>query len=215
VHSFEPQEYNFYRLCAHILLNNYTNITPHNVAVSYESGIDAKIPVVDYSVAHSSGSISLTDTQLATKAVRTISVDDFCIEKNLKPHLIKIDVEGHEVQVIKGALNSITTHLPKVYFECHSESDFQQIVLMLAGCSKNYQFYWHVARIFREDNFNGSKHDIYSGGGFSFNVLATVDEVSLNQPGFKKILNLDEFWPESDFPESFRSKIEILKRNLN
>ncbi|GGA78510.1 hypothetical protein GCM10011369_20510 [Neiella marina] len=212
VHCFEPQRYNFYRLCAHILMNQAENITPHNVAVGADSGSKVKIPAIDYSKIHSSGSVSVTHGRNGNYEVDCISLSDFCFEHDIQPSLIKVDVEGFEVNVIKGAQRLCERYAPAVYFECHAHSDFESIYNMLKSCNSDYQFYWHVARIFSNSNFNRSERDIYNGGGLSFNVLASVNPVDdINQPGFVPVASVAEFWPEERFPLSFRNKINIVK----
>ena len=36
------------------------------------------------------------------------------------PSIIKIDVEGHELQVLEGAINTIKTHMPMILIEIHN-----------------------------------------------------------------------------------------------
>lgn len=41
--------------------------------------------------------------------VEVITLDSFCNYRNLKPHCIKIDVEGHELRVLQGATKTLET----------------------------------------------------------------------------------------------------------
>jgi FkbM family methyltransferase len=216
VYSFEPQTFNFYRLCSHALLNGYSNIFPKLSAVG-SGGKDASVnvPIFDYSVENLSGSVSVIeeDRPAGTMPVELISLDRFCVEQDISPTLIKIDVEGFEERVIRGAINTLGDTGASVYFEAHSLSDYQKICSLIRNLNLGYAFYWHVARIFRQDNFNGSKRDIYSGGGISFNVLATTRELNFKQPGLIPVKDGDEFWPTDRFPKMFREKINMVKKN--
>lgn len=54
--------------------------------------------------------------EIATIEVRTEQLDD-CLPVGYVPHLIKIDVEGPEQQVLEGAVGTIRLHKPIVIFE--------------------------------------------------------------------------------------------------
>ena len=54
--------------------------------------------------------------------VETIRLDDYFVENptpSLPVSFIKIDVEGHELEVFKGAEDTILKHAPTLLFECH------------------------------------------------------------------------------------------------
>jgi FkbM family methyltransferase len=51
----------------------------------------------------------------ATTTVPVVSVDDVCAGEPVA--LIKIDVEGHEAAVVRGAIDTIARHAPAVVFE--------------------------------------------------------------------------------------------------
>jgi len=48
-----------------------------------------------------------------------ISVDAYCEENDLKPELIKIDVEGAEIGVLNGAKKTITAFKPTIFLSYH------------------------------------------------------------------------------------------------
>jgi FkbM family methyltransferase len=108
--SFEPHPVNFKLLA----MNTYgTNIEIHNLALSdVESNLILNDKDLFNSGAHTISNVNLSEGILirATRLDRLIS-DDKHID------LIKIDVEGHEVKVLKGALNTITRCRPTIIFE--------------------------------------------------------------------------------------------------
>ncbi|MFN8117467.1 MAG: FkbM family methyltransferase [Bacteroidia bacterium] len=57
------------------------------------------------------------ETEAIIYEVKTDTLDNFITEKNIKPDLIKIDVEGHELSVLKGAENFISQHYPTLIIE--------------------------------------------------------------------------------------------------
>ena len=57
------------------------------------------------------------DGELEKTTVKCITLDSYCQMHNLSPNLIKIDVEGHEFNVIKGAELVIRSCRPYIIFE--------------------------------------------------------------------------------------------------
>jgi len=51
--------------------------------------------------------------------VETVSVDRFCSDVNVRPDLIKIDVEGAELLVLKGCVRTLRTARPTVILAIH------------------------------------------------------------------------------------------------
>lgn len=83
--------------------------------------------------------------------------------------LLKIDVEGMELDVLQGAAGTIARHRPVIYFEQTSGTNFDAIVAMLDGAG--YDLRWHVANPFNRNNHRGERVNIF-GGTCEVNVLA-------------------------------------------
>lgn len=64
--------------------------------------------------------------------VQTNTLDNFCVEENIKKiDVIKIDVEGHEHEVIKGALQTFEKYKPSLIIEIeqrHHKEDISAII---------------------------------------------------------------------------------------
>ena len=64
--------------------------------------------------------------------VKSQKMDTFCEEKKIKKiNLIKIDVEGHELNAINGALTTIKTHSPILIIEIeqrHHQQNIKEII---------------------------------------------------------------------------------------
>lgn len=109
VYSFEPSNREFRRLLKNIELNNCTNIIPLNIALS---DLNSEI---DFSVAK--GHTGLNSIIIADKSVvktsqiiRAMRLDSFFNSENRKLHLVKIDVEGAELLVLKGMKDILKAH---------------------------------------------------------------------------------------------------------
>lgn len=104
IYSFEPDPRNFLMLMKNIRLNNYTNIYLFNKAV-----LDNNNPISFYMDSKNFGGSSFAETnpeEVGGKiSIKPIRLDDIFIDSKID--LIKIDVQGAEERVIKGAINTI------------------------------------------------------------------------------------------------------------
>ncbi len=74
---------------------------------------------------------------------KTISIDDY-VEKNSisKINFIKMDIEGSEIEALKGAINTIKKHKPKLAISLyHKISDFKEIPQFINSLNIGYKFY--------------------------------------------------------------------------
>jgi FkbM family methyltransferase len=84
----------------------------------------------------------LTVSAGRTVSVRGVRIDTLCNETpDLKPTLIKIDVEGAERQVLEGAKDVITRHRPKMLVSLyHRSEDMFELPLLLHSWCPGYKF---------------------------------------------------------------------------
>jgi len=104
----------FSRLLYNIYKNDLEAITPVECALSSESGF---LPM-HYEWEHA---VAARSDNSARKrlTVRKMRGDDLCRELAFHPDVIKIDVEGHEVKVIKGLAQEIQENRPLIFLELH------------------------------------------------------------------------------------------------
>ena len=113
VFSFEPLMANYEYLKKHIEINNYKNITSFNVAVSDKDGLAFFTKGENTSTGHL--------TSNGETKVRTMAIDDWINNKKLPvPDILKIDVEGAEFAVLKGAVNLLNKYHPIIFLSTHS-----------------------------------------------------------------------------------------------
>ncbi len=105
VFAFEPEPELFQGLVRHVTLNHLAGVViPVGVAVS-ESCTTARFL---RSSTTGEGRLAVgADVDRATVAVRTTTIDEFCAKERIAPDFIKIDVEGSELSVLRGARNTI------------------------------------------------------------------------------------------------------------
>jgi FkbM family methyltransferase len=114
-YGFEPVPFLYQKANHNISLNDFKNIFLNNIALSDQPGkLYFEIPKN-----RNYGSISMAkEASSNAQEVQAITLDEFvAVNKIEKIDLIKIDVEGFEVNVLKGASNTIHQHRPILYIE--------------------------------------------------------------------------------------------------
>lgn len=112
VHAFEPFNDNFNRLIENIELNSVGNLHTYNLGLS-----DGEEEVSFYSPEEkNSGMVSVNPSEEGETKLTTL--DLFCEEMRIdKVSFIKIDVEGYEAKVLKGAQKTLELFKPKLFVE--------------------------------------------------------------------------------------------------
>ena len=121
VFTFEPEPRNFAKLTENIKLNNFTNTTINQVAVSSK---EEKLKLY-LSNNNNSGVHSLIyndDLKKEFVEVDTVTIDKF-LERNhiSKLDMVKIDVEGSELDVLEGIENTLLKFKPVLIMEVVSQ----------------------------------------------------------------------------------------------
>jgi FkbM family methyltransferase len=116
--AFEPLPANYRLLEENLKLNAITNVTVERSAVAERSGeIDFAFPINEPSLV--AGPVLESDNR-GTFSVSSVSIDDFFLERRLPVHFIKMDVEGAEVSVLRGAKRTLEEFHPILAIELHS-----------------------------------------------------------------------------------------------
>ena len=129
VHSFEPVPESYMRLQE--LNTQLKNVFSNNLAVGQESGT----ATINYDPLDSEKATLIDTTLSLPKKSQTevISIDEYV--ENLKltfVHFIKCDVEGLELEVLRGAMNTLKTLKPKVSLEITlAENDLKEAIHLL------------------------------------------------------------------------------------
>lgn len=128
------------------------SILRQNMDLNKELG--KRIEIIEHPVWSESGEpVGYTDTGpgnqvvLGSKGnsetVKTISIDDFAGSRQLaKVDFIKMDIEGAELPALKGAVETIRKHRPKLAIAIyHSLDDFLGIPLFIKNLNLGYKIY--------------------------------------------------------------------------
>ena len=176
---FEPLRHLSQILAANLALNELTNAHVLNLAVGKEVGT-VPVPLFDYGGVGNYGAHSLLVKQewsrilhetvpLGTLDAYLSLVDDVC------PRLIKVDVEGMELDVLKGATALLQKCSPVLHLENNCIKDSKKVLQYLTDDLSYDKIYWDIHMIYQPDNFFGAKEDVISSGptpAMSINVVA-------------------------------------------
>lgn len=128
--AFEASPRNYWFLSQHVARNKLSNvITVHN-------GVSDSIGVMYFEAGSGTGTGRLA--QSGSVQVPTISVDEYIKQSGLTPTHMKIDVEGGEMAVLRGARNVLETHAPLIFLSTHGKEIKQECIDYLAALG--YQF---------------------------------------------------------------------------
>ncbi len=114
VFAFEPDANNFQLLCENLALNKCQNVVAVQKAVSNKSG-KAKLFLDKTNL----GGHSLTQANVKKKAaavVETVSLDDFFREEQRKIDVIKMDIQGAEMDALQGMTDTLNKNQELLIF---------------------------------------------------------------------------------------------------
>ena len=120
VYGFEMDDLNFALLKNNIAINGFTNVEVFNLAVFDSSGETHYQRSGDRP--NSNFTLRLDNTvekDLSIVSVGSITLDEFFEEKSIVPDVVKIDVEGAEMNVLKGMTRILAEDQPTLFLEVH------------------------------------------------------------------------------------------------
>lgn len=166
VHAFEPQPLLFNALCGMVALNELRNVSCYHAGCYSREGTMTYADL-DFGIENNLGAAPLEPFQQGARntvrVTRLVTPCDF----------LKIDVEGMEIDVLRGAAEMIREHRPIIYLEADRADKVQALWTYLRQLG--YFPYWHTPPLFNPNNPKGRKDDIW-GGVYSINALCLPKE---------------------------------------
>lgn len=141
VHAFEPQRLIFQQLCGNVALNGLSNVFAHHVGLDEKpSRLALHQRDVDRGASSARADIAVRFQARDSEVVKVVPLDSFS-DVLTDVGLIKIDVEGLELRVLKGAVEVLTKNdLPKIIFECWSNDWFVEEKAALVGFLEDFGY---------------------------------------------------------------------------
>lgn len=180
VFAFEPQPMLYLALCGMVALNELRNVTTVHAGCYSREGTMA-YDELDISKTNNFGALPLKPYE-SGHPIRVLKMLTEC-------DFLKVDVEGMELDVLRGSSEMIRKRKPILYVEADRRDKFDALTAYIR--SLGYTPYWHTPRLFNPDNFAKNSVDIWGENVASFNVLCTTEKL----PG--------EWIEATEFPNDF------------
>jgi FkbM family methyltransferase len=184
--AFEPQRVFFQTLCANLALNGLTNTHCYQAALGdVEDTII--VPPLDYSKEINLAALSLEGHQQGER-VRLTTLDSINAPRC---RLIKIDVEGMELAVLRGAARWIREFRPALYVE--NERAAKSAGLIAHILELGYRLYWHAPPMFQRNNYFGNVINVF-GNTISVNMLCLDAALPQDIRGLVEVKGPEDNW---------------------
>lgn len=123
VYALEPLRENYDFLVKNIKVNHIRpNVDMYQLAISDSLNLNGTIILYEGKQKNRANMF----TGNAGKSVPCITVDDFCKKCNIKPTVIRMDIEGFEFFAIDGMIETLKKNNCKLFFEIHPYQMKQQ-----------------------------------------------------------------------------------------
>ena len=176
--AFEAHAHNFSILCANLALNNIRNVRAINAFV-VPSG-------------HPKPTMNLPGFggwPVDCKSIDNLELDAL--------HLLKIDVDGYELVVLKSAEMQIERFRPALYFE-NDRRDKSAPLLDYAMRTLGYDLYFHRAPIFDAENFFGNPVNHWGDTGILSLMIVGIPKEQKTAVPLRRVTSADDWWDFTD-----------------
>ena len=124
IYGFEPVKSTFDKLQKNVSLNHFSNIYLNQLALSDKN----ETVFYQSKEGHSGGTMMTKESKVnSPNFIEAMTLDNF-VEMNLieKIDFIKVDIEGFEMNFIKGALQTLKKHKPSIFIEVDHDKLIRQ-----------------------------------------------------------------------------------------
>jgi FkbM family methyltransferase len=188
VHAFEPQSSLFHLLCGNIALNCLDNVRAYRKAVGSGDG-EIKLPELPApNTPFNYGAVSLS-MPCGGEKVELVPLDSLDLTSC---RLIKIDVEGMELEVLEGAKKTVEKLQPLLFVE---NNTIDQSPRLIDGIFRlGYRAYWQVSPYFSEYNFFGNTENVFSKYRPEANLICVPKTTTLDMLDLIECTSAEDNW---------------------
>jgi len=183
VFAIESHPDNINILCANLALNSIRNTRTINAFVATSDRVDTGSGVW--------GKYAYVKEGWSTQFMSLDSLELTACD------LIKVDVDGKELEVLQSGEMQIERYRPVLYFE-NDVRDASEPLLSYLMNKLGYDLHWHPAPIFDAQNFFGNAVNHWAPKNImSLMVLGIPSERKMSIPQLRRIAAANEWWPSA------------------
>ena len=179
VYAIESHPENFNVLCANLALNSIRNTKPINAFIATSDRVDT---------GGAWGKYAYVSEMWEPQFIPLDGLDLAACD------LIKIDVDGKELDVLESGAMQIERYRPVLYFE-NDARERSPALLSFVIDKLGYDLFWHPAPIFDENNFFGNPTNHWAPQNvMSLMMLGTPAEKKLKVEGLLPVIDRNVWW---------------------
>lgn len=166
--TVEPQQVLHDILAENLAQNDLRNVEHRIAALGKHSGKTA-IAALDYRYSFNFGSVGTTvAAHLGDSAVVVdqVTIDELVAGRPVR--LLQLDVEGHELEALQGAQETLRSSRPWLYLECDRPDARPALLDLLNGLG--YEGLFHEAGLYNRNNHAGNRLNVF-GNTVSLSIL--------------------------------------------
>ena len=105
--------------------------------------------------------------------------------------MLKADVEGMELDVMRGAAQTLSRFRPLLYLENDRREKSPALLEHLLGLG--YRLYWHLPPMYNPRNYYGNANNVFPHI-VSVNLLGVHSSIKSNISGLTEVTSPQDFW---------------------
>ncbi len=189
--ALEPQRIPFQMLSGNVALNGLCNVRVLQQGAGDRSG-RAMVPLVSGKDPHNWGAVSLGDEGSPGETVDVVPVDGLGLRSC---RLIKIDVEGMEPQVIRGAANAIRRFQPILFVENNTVEKASATIAAIL--ETGYRAWWHLGLYYNRKNFFNNRVNVFEQYKPEANMFCAPASFDPGVPELIECIGVDDNWEKA------------------
>jgi FkbM family methyltransferase len=188
VFAFEPQRALYHLLCGNLALNGYSRVS------AFQAGLASTARNITVNAAGAGERLTLGGADDAPlppcELVPTATLDSFGL---MQCHFVKIDVDGMELDLLKGATETLVKHHPVLYVANNQRSNSPDLIQWLLD--RQYRLYWHLPPLYNPQNYFQDSMNVFAGI-VSTNMLCVPTSLGGNIENFQEITSAHDHWTD-------------------